>query len=725
MARLGATAITRSLGVLALAGGLTLAAIAPRAEEPAALLAERVILTGSNMLIAEGSVEVLYRGTRMTARRVTYDSTTEQLSIEGPIRLTEPGARGNVLVADQAELSRDLQNGLLAGARMVLARELQLAADTIERREGRYTVLKRVVASSCEICAENPTPLWEIRARKVTHDAETRQISFESAQLRAMGVPVFYLPYLRAPDPTVERMSGFLSPQFRTTSLLGFGIKTPYFLTLGPSADLTFTPYVAASQTKTLGLRYRRAYDWGDLLLEGALSDDTILPGETRGYLFGDLTAQLPRDFRLSAQLRLVSDPSYLLNYDISDEDRLWSGIEIERVKRDQLIWARIGNTHSIREGESNSTQPMASATAQWIDVFRPAGIGGELTLDWQLATARRASGSVLDGDGDGGADGRDSGRLSMVADWRRNWLLPGGILATAEAELALDAISVGTDPAYDSTITRALPSAAVELRWPWVSTSGRAAHVIEPILQLVWSGDDPKAAPNEDSLLTEFDEGNLFSLSRFPGGDAREAGTRANLGLSYTRHDQSGWSLGLTAGRVFRLDDLGQFSSGSGLSGTRSDWLLGANLATASGLTVANRALFDDDLSISRNEFTLGYDGEAYDIATRYLWMEANAAEGRLEDLSELMLDTEWLFAPGWSGKLSARYDLTEDRASRTALGLQYANECVTVDLSLSRRFTSSSSVEPETGIGISVALAGFGAGGDARNATRRVCAR
>ncbi|MBW0157870.1 LPS-assembly protein LptD [Sedimentimonas flavescens] len=701
------------------------ATAATAVDEAATLLADRILLTASDQLIAEGAVEIYYRSNRLSASRLIYDKKADRLTVEGPIRLIEPGEAGNVLLADQAELSRDLQNGIMVGARMVMARELQLAAARIERKDGRITTFSQVVASSCEICVTDPTPLWEIRARQITHDAEARQLVFDGAQFRVMGAPVFYFPHMRMPDPTVERMSGFLMPSVRTTSNLGTGIKVPYFFTLGDSADLTVEPYLSTSETVTLGMRYRRAFDNGTLEVNGAFSRDDILKDEDRGYLFIDSRFALPDDFNLGLQLRLTSDDAYLVDYDITDDDRLWSGVTLDRVRRDELIWARIGNTHSLREGESNSTEPMLAGDAQWIQVFRPGLIGGEATLEWQLGALRRAADSELDGgDLDLIPDGRDRVRASLVADWRRNWLLSGGILASTEAELALDAAVVNQDPNYETTNLRALPSLGLELRWPWVKTSGAAAHVIEPVAQLIWSRDSLDELPNEDSWLTEFDEGNLFAFSRFPGGDMRERGLRANLGLSWTRNDAAGWSLGVTAGRVFHAEDLGQFSSGSGLSGTRSDWLVAAHLSGANGLMLSNRALFDDDLNFSRDELRLAYAADRYQIGAGYLWMEENPDEGRDDAISELQLESGWGLGRGWSGKFDARYDFTADRASRASLGLQYATECVTVDLSLSRRFTSSSSVKPETGIGLSVQLAGFGAKA-ASGAERRVCTR
>ena len=45
--------------------------------------------------------------------------------------------------------------------------------------------------------------------------------------------------------------------------------------------------------------------------------------------------------------------------------------------------------------------------------------------------------------------------------------------------------------------------------------------------------------------------------------------------------------------------------------------------------------------------------------------------------------------------------------------MGIGYRNECVNIDLSLSRRFTSSTNVEPSTDVGLTVSLNGFGQDG------------
>ena len=159
----------------------------------------------------------------------------------------------------------------------------------------------------------------------------------------------------------------------------------------------------------------------------------------------------------------------------------------------------------------------------------------------------------------------------------------------------------------------QAAPTLAGELRWPWVRHTGAADHVIEPVVQVVYvrALQDQDEIPNEDSRLPEFDETNLFAFNRFPGLDRLETGLRANMGISYTRQDPSGWSAGFTLGRILRADPVDDFAAGTGLDGRWSNYVAAVSVDFAWGLTAINRALFDTGMGFRRNEFALAYDGE------------------------------------------------------------------------------------------------------------------
>ncbi|MBM7067486.1 LPS-assembly protein LptD [Actibacterium sp. 188UL27-1] len=699
------------------------AASGATAQDLATLVADRLEIAQDSRLIASGNVEVLYQGDRVKAQTITYDSENESLQIDGPLTITS--ADGNtVFFASSAELSQDLRNGILTSARLVLDQQLQLAATEINRVDGRYTQLYKTVASSCHVCEAHPTPLWQIRARRIIHDEEERQIYFENARFEVVGIPVLYLPRLRFPDPSLDRATGFLAPAIRTTDELGFGIKTPYFIRLGDHADLTLTPYLSTSRTTTLEARYRQAFRTGEIELNMAVSNDDIRPDDTRAYLFGEGRFDLPRDYKLSFDIETVSDRSYLLDYDYSGKDRLDSAINLARTKRDSFFEADLLVLRSLRNNEDNKTSPTVIGDLESRRRFKPAYIGGTGSFAIKAHTHYRPSDLDVDGpDDDTFVDGRDVTRLTLQTDWRSDWLTTNGMIWAAMTDLRYDYTTISDDADFEDPVGHFTGTGAVELRWPLVRYTGGASHVIEPIMQLVYSSDTSPDVPNEESTLLELDEGNLFSFNRFPGGDRFERGIRANVGLSYTRYDPTGWQLGVTVGRILRDMDLGQFDGYPALDGQTSDWLAAAHVKLPGSLTLVNRAVFDDNFEFDRNELRMDYDQQIWSVGSSFIWLRENLAENRADVTSELTLDGDYRINDYWKTDLDVRYDFEQDRAASARFGLAYQNECVTVGLSLSRRFTSSDSVRPTTNFDMTVALAGFGKGDGDRPKRRRAC--
>ncbi|VDC30143.1 LPS-assembly protein LptD [Pseudogemmobacter humi] len=707
----------RLFAALALTGalmGTLIAALAlpAGAQERATLIADRMEISGDNRLSAAGNVEVLHQGYRLTAARVTYDKAADSLTIDGPLTLTDPEGRVLVL-ASQAALSADMTEGLLTSARLVLDRQLQLAADSMARIGGRYSTLDNVVASSCKVCASHPTPLWEIRARRVIHDEEARMIWFDRAQFRVAGVPVFYIPRLRLPDPSLDRASGFLAPRLRTTSSLGTGLKIPYFITLGPDRDLTVTPYLTTKNSKTLELRYRQAFRSGAIEIQGAVTGDDLTTDPQRGYLLARGSFDLVNDFRLTFDLQTTSDNAYLLDYGYSDRDRLDSRLELSRVRRNGFFSARLVSFQSLRDQDDNDTLPSLVTDMTFHRRFSLGPLGGMGGLRVQTHSHYRTSSSPLDPDGDGISDGRDMGRVSVRIDWRRSFVSDPGIETTVLGEAQLDAYRLRQDALYEGRYTRASAAAGVELRWPWLKAAeGGAVHVIEPVIQLVAAGRDGSGIPNEDSVLVEFDEGGLWSLDRFPGADAIEQSSRANLGVTWTRYDPAGWNVGFTLGKVLRVSDKDSFGPASGLGGLSSDWLTAASFSLANGFSATGRAVFDDDLELSKGELRLALSSGRLSLASSALWAVADTTENRPAPSRELTFDAAWQVNPALVAKAEGRYDFESHRGTIAGLGVEFRNECVAVDLSLSRRFTSSDSVTPTTDFGLSVDLIGFGSG-------------
>ena len=680
------------------------------AQDAAHLIADRIEILPNGTLRASGSVVVWHSGVRITAQDITYASGDGQLSLTGPIKLQD--ASGTVILADQADLSPDLSAGIITSARIILSQQVQIAAAQISRVNATYSQASNVSATSCFICT-GQTPLWQIRAKRIVHDSGEKQIYFEQAQLRVMDVPVFFFPYLRLPDPSLKRATGFLVPELTTSTTLGTAIRTPYFIKLSDHHDITLSPMVS-SRTKTLGLRYRHAYHTGTIELEGAYSRDTLLAGQDRGYLFGTADFALDSGYALRGQLQSTSDPAYLFEYDVKEIDRLENKITLERSRRNRNLELRFSNYHSLRDSENNATQPTLVTEAIAQQRSYPKGLGGVFDLEASLLTSYRSSTSPIDGPDSGDeVDGYDTLRLSSLAKYHRDWVLPEGVVVDFATELEASHYLVRQHQDIAPVITRITSGSALGLRWPLARRfSGGAVQRLEPRIQLAGVISDANPIPNQDSTQVEFDEGNLFRFNRAPGFDLIETGLRLNIGLAggieYPNQTKIGWEIG----RIYRTDGTNSFTKTSGLSGHVSDWLLAAQVQTSLGMELVARSLLEDFGRLKKSEIRASWHTGKHQLDATYVGLTADEAENRQVALSSLALKWNYQFLPDWLSTSQFQFDTSVGEASKFEFGLEYANECVIVDFSASRRFATSTTLTDKTEFGLSVELAGFSTG-------------
>lgn len=681
----------------------------------ASLKADHISFTsGTEMLVASGHVEIIFGTSRLEATAITYDGRHDVIRADGPLRLSD-GERV-VILAEFAELSGDMQDGILKGARMVLDRQMQLATVEISRSEGRYTQMTQAAVSTCTVTEANPTPLWQIRARQVIHDQDQKYLYFQGAQLRIGQLPVAYLPRMRVPDPSVRRASGFLVPGITSSDRLGVGISAPYFLTFGDYADITLTPHLYSYGSATLGFAYRQRFARGWLDVTGAFSHDGQSVYDRRAYLFADGEFRLTRGLRAVLHLESVSDPLYLSRHGFSDTTRLNSRIGLEHISRRTRFETGVAGYRSLSSPVANDTIPFLIGDLSMRHRLGTPVFGGEVGLTIEgLSFSRRSSVDVV---------GRDGYRLSAGADWSRSWISRGGLQIETIAAVSADHYRISGDSGFVTPVTRTTPVLAADFRLPLIRRTSRATIVIEPRAQLVWSNPSGGAVADEDSQLVEFDSVSLFSLNRFSGRDRQETGLRANIGFGYSRRAISGWAIDAEIGRVFRTKDNGQFTAASGLAGITSSYVLAAQISLPDRFRLVQRAVFDDRLVLSRNETRLAWWSDRFDVTTGYSWFVKDAAGNTVSDRADWLAEAGWNLAGNWRTGASWRYDLVTNAASDAGLALTYSNDCIKVDLSLSRRYVSSSNVSPSTNLALEVALTGFGNRGSGSSAKARCAA-
>lgn len=681
-----------------------------QAQDVPTLLADSIRVDDAGRLIAEGHVQVFYDGTALSAATVIYDRENEQLSLTGPILIQQPD--GTAITAEAGQLDQRLRAGLLEGARMVLNQQLQLAASEIEQNGQGITQLTRVAATSCQVCGDS-TPLWQIRAGRVVHDDVAQQIWFENATFLIKGVPLAWLPVLRVPAADVTRAQGLLAPRTWSTSEMGFGIMLPYYIPIGTSRDLTLTPYFAARGTAMLG-QYRQALTFGDINVNAMVGSDQLIEGTTRHYIDATGNFRLSENTTLYFRWQDVSDSAVMSHYGYSYTDRLQSGVEISRIEEDTKSNFGFWGYRSLRDSETNDALPPYVAFARWEHDTTPSVIGGNLTYGIDYRGLWRTGDYT-------GQLGRDVNRLYVFGEWNKTLTLDGGARLRFDAANTVLAYGINDDPTYDDILLRMQPAIAATLSWPLIraDNAGRTQY-LEPIISVGWSEGYGPAAPNEDSLIAEMDSANIFALSRLPGDDAVEPGARLGYGLRYAMFDPSGWSGALTIGQILRQEEADGLAPTSGMTDKSNDILLEAELVLPGGLSMDARTLLEDDLSgFGKSEMRVNWNRDTLGLSAGYIHLPADLTEARETTISELTFDSSLKLDDTWSLASSIRYDIAAANMMRVGFDIGWQNECVMVDLSVERRYTSTLYLEPSTSVGLSVSLAGFSVGGTRRAST------
>ena len=126
-----------------------------------------------------------------------------------------------------------------------------IRSDEVKNR-GEWYHGKYSIASTCEIT----NPDWKIVSSSINYNKQTKWIDLYNPTLYIYKVPVLYLPYLGF-SLNKSRSSGFLTPLVGYSANEGLLLTTPYYHTLGISADLEIEPTIRTKRGKGIYSTFR------------------------------------------------------------------------------------------------------------------------------------------------------------------------------------------------------------------------------------------------------------------------------------------------------------------------------------------------------------------------------------------------------------------------------------------------------------------------------------
>jgi LPS-assembly protein len=212
---------------------------------------------------AEGDAQIYYKGKTLEADRVVYLKQSGRVLAEGAVKLTD--SDGSVTHAERMELTGDFKQGFVDTVRADTKEKTHMSATRSEKVDENTTVFEKGTYTACTSCAEHPErpPLWRLRAERIIHKNAEQMLYYEHAWFELYGVPIAYIPFMSAADPSVTRESGFLAPRMLYRPTTGIGIGTPYFWAIAPNMDVTLTPMYMTKQGAFGDITFRHRLDNG------------------------------------------------------------------------------------------------------------------------------------------------------------------------------------------------------------------------------------------------------------------------------------------------------------------------------------------------------------------------------------------------------------------------------------------------------------------------------
>jgi len=204
--------------------------------QEATILADQIQEVGgaNELLIAVGNVEITQGQSRLLADRVELNRDTGEAVAQGRVVFFDAEDR---LVGDRVDYNLKTGTGVVHNASTFSAPYYRLSAERMDRvGQGLYNVY-RGVFTTCE----GDEPAWSFKMGSGTVALDDIAYGQNASFWIADKLPLVpWLPFFAAALRR-ERQSGFLFPEFGTSSKKGLFAKIPYYWAISDSQDMTIS----------------------------------------------------------------------------------------------------------------------------------------------------------------------------------------------------------------------------------------------------------------------------------------------------------------------------------------------------------------------------------------------------------------------------------------------------------------------------------------------------
>ena len=685
----------------------------------------------AQIVTAQGNVEVLYNGMRMTTDKIIYDQNADTLTAIGNVKMYT--ADGAVIDSDRVKLSDNMSVGAMNNVKVLMKDKSHVKAKYFVKKNNHTKVMRRASYTACDIC-EGKSPLWHVSAWKVQHQEDDKNVYYNHALVFFKYVPFFYTPFLTHPDPTVKRRSGLLAPTIGSSNYLDAYFQPRFFWAVDDHTNVLFSPIYSSEKDIVWDGSFTHYFYNSYINLSGSYLDDSSSKNnkpskhrpEHRGQLFADGRTDINDDWLFTYNLKYVSDYVYLKDMDLSYQDDAWltSEAKFERFSgRDytsiEAYYYKIlsYNLHQSNVRQFNALDKHKPIVAPLIEAefySDPLQWGSYLKNDFSTASVYHQNGSQTQ-------------RVTSINAWELPLTTAFGDKYRFVTSLKSDVYYVNryqySDPqSYTGTTARFFPQAGVEWHLPFVRATSTSRQIVEPVIVGVVSpegGNKVEKIPNEDSEDVYLDDTNVLDLDRYAGYDRNDTGSRISYGLRWNSYGNFFGRTSAFIAQSFERNRNASFIQGlDNQDATHFSDLVGRINATPNKYLDLNYRfrLDKNNLNAKYSELGANVGPALLKLNVSYIFLQGNTHySDKYSERKELYTSLTSEISENWRVSIYNLEDLTKKRRGRLEHGgtVTYDDECFTWDLTFKKYNTSNPNLDNDYEFGMTFYLKTVGSFG------------
>jgi LPS-assembly protein len=681
---------------------------------------------------AKGDVVIKKDFDKLFADQVVIDKSSDTYYAFGHLRIEQPG--GNEVFGDKAIFQRSLNNGIITNFGYRSPPFSAMASKYALMHDQMHLEAFDMVYSPCQICANNfisNSPTWQFRAKNAFLDRENERVYYHDASLEFFNIPIFYSPLLTTPAPGAKKKSGFLTPKFAFSSHnLGHSVEIPYFLSLAPNYDVTYSPKFTQYVGTIHNFEFRHLLNQGNYKLNTSITQapkfDNLgqkIPGKQvvlgNYKLTGDFVFR-PHDkmVYLSTDSQALRDElkTYNVKYGYSSKSVLRTDFNLRTFDEDYFISLRPLYFQDVRQDANRKTTPQA--LPYFDSAFKKDT--GHFTIFSKINMVNLIR-----------SQGISYKRVSPTLGVKKSFNINPNTKLEIGDEVRVDSYTAtGTDVIVQSNYTNPYGQFSTKesrfnnnvyalFRNSQYFTTNNALIILEPKIMPIYTTDVKKLEkiPNEDSREPELSASNLFQINKFKGFDDIEDGFRVNYGLSGAINSDYIHNINFLVGQVWRskIDD--NFTSRSGMNKQFSNYVAAVDILPTSWLNWNNNLAFNEgNFKLLRTESTLNFTLKHLDMGLTYSFtdqsMIANPTQTYRQELIgslNVKIYNGWMLQLSGNTRLGGKVYGQPHKPVTVKTALAYNSECLTVLIGVQRDFLRVKDTKPSTTPMIQIEIPSF----------------